>query len=73
MNATSPRSPSPRIGAGIKLAALVFTLVAIAVVLDFAWLAPGRIPVQDAPRASAPVHDDGDTAAQPAPQPSGAS
>ena len=30
-----------RVGAGIKLAALVFTLGAIALAADLAWMAPG--------------------------------
>ena len=41
-----------RVGAGVKLAALVFTLGAIALAADLAWMAPGHIPVRDSARES---------------------
>jgi hypothetical protein len=37
--------PSVRIGAGIKVAALVFTLGAIALAADLAWMVPGHATV----------------------------
>jgi len=47
----SQAHPAPaRIGAGIKLAALVFTLGAVALAADLAWLAPAHDAVRDGAR-----------------------
>jgi len=54
--------PSVRIGAGIKVAALVFTLGAIALAADLAWLAPGHATAQQSTpaTASAPASEPGE-------------
>jgi len=56
-----------RIGAGIKLAALVFTLGAIALAADLAWMAPGHATVWEITPASTAATDAAEYRGYPAP------
>ena len=61
------QAPSGRVGAGIKLAALVFTLGAIALAADLAWLAPGPMPSRDSAREMPVKHETSESIRYPAP------
>ena len=61
------QASSGRVGAGIKLAALVFTLGAIALAADLAWLAPGPMPSRDSTREMPVKYEPGERIRYPEP------